>query len=270
LPQAGSEAGYNNCLSVAGSRIWFGTNNIRIYNSTNNGASWLIQNVSPYTSITSIWFDENGSSTGYCGGDSILKTTNYGANWFSIGGLGTGLIVGVAGLAMWGGNLWYVRSGSPNIYFGFGNGQWMIDNTAPAGTYRHVTTDRIPNFPFLAFAVRTNGGISHRQVFVQGIKILEGNIPEKFKLEQNYPNPFNPTTNIKFQIPKLGLAKLTVFDVLGREIEALLNVELNPGSYVVDWNASNYPSGMYFYKLEVTDPSTTLKVSETKKMVLIK
>jgi photosystem II stability/assembly factor-like uncharacterized protein len=264
LAQAGSEAGYNNCLSVAGSRIWFGTNNSRIYNTTNNGSGWVIQNVSPYTSITSIWFDENGSPTGYCGGDSILKTTNHGANWFSIGGPGTGLIVGVAGLTMWGGNLWYVRSGSPNIYFGFGNGQWFTDNTAPAGTYRHVTTDRIPNFPFLAFAVRTNGGISHKLVFVQGIKMIEGNIPEKFKLEQNYPNPFNPTANIEFQIPKLGLAKLTVFDVLGREIEALLNEELNPGSYEVSWDASGYPSGVYFYKLVSGD------FSETKKMIFIK
>ncbi|MCI0448288.1 MAG: T9SS type A sorting domain-containing protein [Chlorobi bacterium] len=282
LPQAGSEAGYNNCLSVAGSRIWFGTNNTRIYNTTNNGASWVIQNVSPYTSITSIWFDENGSSTGYCGGDSILKTTNYGTNWFSIGGPGTGLIVGVAGLTMWGGNVWYVRSGSPIIYFGFGTGQWMIDNTAPAGTYRHVATDRIPNFPYLAFAVRTNGGISYKQVFVQGIKMVEGSIPEKFYLGQNYPNPFNPVTKIRFVIPpaethSISSVQLIVFDMLGREITTLVNERLNPGTYEVSWDASNYPpgggqvpSGVYFYKLIVGDNTNNGGFTETKKMVLIK
>ena len=283
LPQAGSEAGYNNCLSVAGNRIWFGTNNSRIYNTTNNGASWVIQNVSPFTNITAIWFDENGSPTGYCGGDSILKTTNHGANWFSIGGPGSGLIVGVAGLTMWGGNLWYVRSGSPIIYFGFGTGQWLIDNTAPAGTYRHVATDRIPNFPYLAYAVRTNGGISFKQVFVQGIKSLGGNIPEKFKLHQNYPNPFNPVTKIKFDIASVGTVhlpvpqagrtvRLAVYDIVGREIANLVNEKLNPGTYEVNWDASAYPSGVYFYKLTVGDASTSLSTSftETKKMVLIK
>ncbi|MCI0715414.1 MAG: T9SS type A sorting domain-containing protein [Chlorobi bacterium] len=211
-----------------------------------------------------------------------MKTTNYGTNWFSIGGPGTGLIFGVAGLTMWGGNVWYVRSGSPIIYFGFGTGQWMIDNTAPAGTYRHVATDRIPNFPYLAFAVRTNGGISYKQVFVQGIKMVEGSIPEKFYLGQNYPNPFNPVTKIRFVIPpaethSISSVQLIVFDMLGREITTLVNERLNPGTYEVSWDASNYPpgggqvpSGVYFYKLIVGDNTNNGGFTETKKMVLIK
>jgi hypothetical protein len=64
LPQAGAEAGYNNCMSNGQNRIWFGTNNSRVYFSSNNGINWSIQNVSPETQITAIWFDENGSATG--------------------------------------------------------------------------------------------------------------------------------------------------------------------------------------------------------------
>ena len=229
LAQAGAETGYNNCLSYALNRIWFGTNNSRIYHSTNNGSSWTVQTITPETDITSIWFDINGSATGYCGGNNVLKTTNYGANWVSIGSMGTGLIVGIAGLQMWGGNLWYVRSGSNIIYFGYGTGQWMVSYTAPAGTYRHVTTDRIPSFPFIGYAVRTNGGINFTEVFVQGIHNLGGEIPEGFSLFQNYPNPFNPETNIKFQISKSGFVKLTVYDVLGMEVQIIVNEELSPG-----------------------------------------
>jgi photosystem II stability/assembly factor-like uncharacterized protein len=108
------------------------------------------------------------------------------------------------------------------------------------------------------------------------------NIPEKFSLYQNYPNPFNPVTKIKFAIPTPlnpplakggtakpgGFVKLIVYDILGREVEILINESatggLKPGTYEVEWNGSNYPSGVYFSKLTAGD------FSETKKMVLIK
>jgi len=271
LPQAGAETGFNNCLSVAIGNIWFGTNNSRIYRSSNNGANWSIQTVSPETQITAVWFDENGSSTGYCGGNTILKTTDYGANWVSIGGPGTGAILGIASLPMWGGNLWYVRSGSPSIYFGYGTGNWITEYTAPAGTYRHVTTDRIPSYPFLGFAVRTNGGISFKQVFVEGIKQLSGNIPDKFSLSQNYPNPFNPVTKIKFTVAASSfnkglqlLVRVSLFDILGREIAILVNEELKPGIYETQWDGTNFATGIYYYKL------TAGEFIDTKKMILIK
>ncbi len=274
LVQSGSETGYNNCVSVAIKRIWFGTNNSRIYYSSNNGANWSIQTASPETQITAIWFDMNGSATGYCGGNNIHKTTNYGANWVSIGGPGTGLILGVAGLTMWGGNLWYVRSGSSVIYFGYGEGTWFSQHTAPAGTYRHVTTDRIPNQPFLGYAVRTNGGISFTQIFVQGIKNLGGEIPESFSLSQNFPNPFNPNTKIRFAVTSLDnglqpIVQLKLFDVLGREVATLVNEQLQPGTYEAEFDGIDFPSGVYYYTLEA-DPETSSGFREMKKMVLIK
>ena len=89
-------------------------------------------------------------------------------------------------------------------------------------------------------------------------------ISKEFSLYQNYPNPFNPTTNIRFDLPKSGSVKLVVFDALGREVATLVNEKLAPGTYEVDWNASQYPSGVYFYKLIAGD------YVETKKMLLVK
>jgi hypothetical protein len=99
-----------------------------------------------------------------------------------------------------------------------------------------------------------------------------GQIPGCFKLYQNYPNPFNPTTKIKFEIPLTnggGLSrgmftKLTVYDILGRKIAVLIDQSMKPGTYEVEWDASNYPSGVYFYKLTAGD------FTQTKKMVLLK
>ena len=90
------------------------------------------------------------------------------------------------------------------------------------------------------------------------------NVPEEYFLLQNYPNPFNPSTTIRFDLNKSYNVKLIIFDIQGKEIATLVNEKLNPGIYKVDWNASAYPSGVYFYKL------TTNDYSDVKKMILIK
>jgi hypothetical protein len=99
-----------------------------------------------------------------------------------------------------------------------------------------------------------------------GIKKLSNEVPEKFELFQNYPNPFNPSTKIKFDIPvkSVGQTFLSVYDILGREVATLVNEKLNPGTYEVELDASNYPSGVYFHKL------TSGNFTETKRMMLIK
>jgi len=90
------------------------------------------------------------------------------------------------------------------------------------------------------------------------------NLPNKFELSQNYPNPFNPSTQINYSIPKEGFVKITVFDILGREIQTLVNEVKKPGFYAVDFKASNLSSGFYLYKLESGN------FVETKKMMLLK
>ncbi len=113
------------------------------------------------------------------------------------------------------------------------------------------------------------GGNIHRLVYdLTGIN-NNGN-PVNFSLSQNYPNPFNPTTSIKYEIPSQSLVSLKIFNVLGVEIASLVNETKQLGSYEVSWDASNFPSGIYFYELAVVDPSTSLRVTERKKMVLIK
>ncbi len=97
-----------------------------------------------------------------------------------------------------------------------------------------------------------------------GLSPNSGIIPKYFSLHQNYPNPFNPVTKINFDLPKQSNAKIIIYDLLGREVTTLVNEQLKPGSYSVDWDASGYASGVYFYSL-ITEGFT-----ETKKMVLIK
>ncbi len=89
-------------------------------------------------------------------------------------------------------------------------------------------------------------------------------IPRQFALFQNYPNPFNPNTIIKYQLPEFSKVKLTVFDVLGREVTTLVNEEKPAGSYEVDFDGTDLPSGVYFYRIE------SGSFSDTKKFVLLK
>jgi len=114
-----------------------------------------------------------------------------------------------------------------------------------------------------------NGAAVYKRTFPIGIKNISSEIPKGFSLSQNYPNPFNPVTKIRFDIPPLEgaggrIVQIKIFDILGREISTLVNEQLKPGTYEVDWNAANYPSGVYFYKL-ITDGFT-----ETRKAILIK
>ena len=107
-------------------------------------------------------------------------------------------------------------------------------------------------------------GIVYGDTCMTGVNKTYAEVPDHFSLSQNYPNPFNPNTNIKFQIAKLSDVKLIIYDVLGREITTLVNEQLKLSTYEVEWDGTNYPSGVYFYKL------ITQYYSETRKMVLIK
>lgn len=110
----------------------------------------------------------------------------------------------------------------------------------------------------------SNGSVLKYNIFTIGIIKISNEVPNGFKLSQNYPNPFNPETNIEFAIPTNSNIKLTIYDASGREIAVLANRKLEAGTYKVNWNADNLPSGVYFYKLQ------SEKYFETKKMVLVK
>jgi hypothetical protein len=91
-----------------------------------------------------------------------------------------------------------------------------------------------------------------------------GEIASSFSLGQNYPNPFNPVTKINFTLSKADFITLNIYNSLGKEVETLVNKNLGQGDYTVDWDASSFPSGVYFYRLSIDNSSIQ------KKMVLIK
>ena len=89
-------------------------------------------------------------------------------------------------------------------------------------------------------------------------------IPAEYSLSQNYPNPFNPTTNIKFALSKPAPTKISVYDLLGRTIQTLLNRKLESGYYEINFNGDNLPSGVYLYRIQ------SGSFVKTKKMLLMK
>jgi endo-1,3(4)-beta-glucanase len=97
-----------------------------------------------------------------------------------------------------------------------------------------------------------------------GIQQIGSDIPVRYNLYQSYPNPFNPSATIKFDISKNTNVKIVIYDLTGREVATLVNNELKAGTYKAEWNASQYASGAYFYKITAGD------FSETKKMILVK
>jgi hypothetical protein len=99
---------------------------------------------------------------------------------------------------------------------------------------------------------------------VSGIDPISGNIPSAYELKQNYPNPFNPATTIRFDVPKSSFIRVSVYDVLGREIENLVNEQLKAGEYMVKWDASRFASGIYFYSIAADGYQVTKKMILTK------
>lgn len=111
-------------------------------------------------------------------------------------------------------------------------------------------------------------GLMYDSIYVTSVRKID-EVQNLFSLSQNYPNPFNPSTTIKFTIPssvrrKTQDVKLTVYDILGRKVQTLLNKKLTPGSYEVKFNGNNFSSGVYFYKV------TAGEYIQTKKMLLMK
>jgi hypothetical protein len=198
----------------------------------------------------------------YAGGSNhLIKSTNYGTNWVidSVGGSGN--IVGIT-------CCWF------NFFAARGNKIYQAGSMngypAPSGNYTYID-NRGFGIWVDHYAVRSNGGITF-MTEGEGIKKISSEFPDHYSLSQNYPNPFNPSTKIKFDIPlSRGVpagqgvsVTLKIYDILGREVATLVNELLKPGTYEVEWDASNYPSGVYFYKLQ------TESFTQTKKMILLK
>jgi len=97
-----------------------------------------------------------------------------------------------------------------------------------------------------------------------GVSEMASGLPSTFELGQNFPNPFNPTTNISYSIPTTCKVTLRLFDILGREVQTLVNTVQVPGKYTVTLNAQNLATGAYIYRISADN------FGATKKLMLVK
>ncbi|RPI19726.1 MAG: T9SS C-terminal target domain-containing protein [Ignavibacteriae bacterium] len=266
LAKLSDEITFNNSMAVIGSNIWFASNKNKIYHSTDFGTTWQIQN--PYWNSSNtmsnrfVWF--NNLNNGITNVENQFSyTTNGGNNWLPMQQqLSEAIVSGITGTGMK-----YWCSIDKKIYSTTNTGtNWVLEYTSPdAYFYNYFSKSRVGT---CAWATRNNGGLS-KGTNITGISSIITEVPASYNLYQNYPNPFNPSTKIRFAVAsnvkrEMSNVKLVIFDILGKEISTLVNEKLKPGEYEVEWNASDYPSGVYFYRL-ITDG-----FSDTKKMTLVK
>lgn len=132
--------------------------------------------------------------------------------------------------------------------------------TTEANEYSFSDNDlTAENYSYRLKQVDFDGSFTYSQIAEVNIEL-----PLSFELIQNYPNPFNPSTKIKFNLPEAGNVKLTVYNLLGQEVEILINNFKEAGSHIVDFKANGLNSGVYLYRIESNG------LSEVKKMTLIK
>jgi len=238
-----------------------------VFLSSDIGKSWIpinngLRNVGDLTCKDVYSFAINGSNI-FAGtfGSGVYLSTDTGNSWSAVNSgltrksilslairdsiLFAGIYIGGVFCSINDGRSWYsVNSNLPDDYSA--QSLAIIGNNLFAGTW--------------------GNGVWQRPLseMVTGIKDPINQTPPRFMLQQNYPNPFNPSTTISFIIAERSFVSLKVFDIIGREITTIIFKELNSGSYFAKWNASNLPSGIYFYRLEAG------LLSETKKLVLMK
>ncbi len=127
----------------------------------------------------------------------------------------------------------------------------------------HSENTGLANSPWPKFG-HDNSNSGNSLIYTSAEKQEVNDLTEKFSLDPLYPNPFNPSTNIKFSLPTTSNVEITVYNVAGQLIGKLLDEEKNPGSYIINWNATNRASGMYLIRIKAND------FVQTKKCVLLK
>lgn len=227
--------------------------NWTLYNSSNSG---LLGN-----EIISLSADRSGKV--FIG--TLYGLSEYdGVNWNSY----TSIIA--KSIAVDSFNVKWIASYDGGLYK-FDGISWTVIDTSnseiPSNFLEHICIDKNNNK--WMYCTKSDGNFGAIAVFNEnGISSSVENpfleLPSEIELYQNYPNPFNSRTNIKYVIPKSGLTTLKIYDVLGNEIAVLVEEYKNSGTYEAVFNASYFPSGVYFYRLHAGD------FIETKKLILLK
>jgi len=245
-----------------------------MWKTTNAGNNWsIIYDSVGYLRNKSVQFlNENTGIKALNYPSGYYKTTNGGANWFEFSLPNS--ITADGSFKFINPNTGWISS-RPSFYYRNiiktinGGSNWivqLIDSTG--GEFNSIYAFDNNNAWICgdnnSIYKTTDGGGN------VGIILINNNIPDKFSLSQNYPNPFNPSTIIRFQIKDSKLVTLKVYDILGKEVTALVNEKLKPGKYEIQFPKNQYtnnqlPSGVYFYSLFADG-----KLIDTKKMLLIK
>lgn len=143
----------------------------------------------------------------------------------------------------------------------------IIDKlTGSVNTYIDKNADHTKSYVYRVKAYKgdVESEYSNEVSFVSVSVNEETPIPKEHSMSQNYPNPFNPVTKLKFALPQRAHIKLSIFDTLGNEIKIILNKELHAGNHEINFDASNFTSGVYFYRIQTGD------FVQTKKMILLR
>lgn len=204
-------------------------------------------------------------------GGMIFASSNLGNNWFTMPSGTTRRLTScqystnnTQKLYMVGFNGLIIKSTNNGANFGY-----QLSNTAVNLNSTFFYLDDMNGF-----ACGDNGTILRTTdgggtIFPTEIKNISSKVTGEYLLQQNYPNPFNPSTSIEFSIPKnanseLSIVNLKIYNALGKEVAVLINENLPAGAYSIQWDAKNFSSGTYYYKLSAGE------FTETKKMLLIK
>jgi subtilisin-like proprotein convertase family protein len=113
-------------------------------------------------------------------------------------------------------------------------------------------------------------GLNFNNITTDVKEVNSGELPRQYTLSQNYPNPFNPSTVIRYSLPYESNVKVSIYNMLGQKLETLVDGINKAGNFEVNFNASRYSSGVYFYTIEASSLDKTHKYRETKKMMLVK
>jgi hypothetical protein len=243
-------------LSACDSLIYASTWN-GIFVSSNGGNTWQ----QPDSTVTYVEVVGVNAGERYAGtyGSGAFRSTDFGVHWIQVNN----------GLTDWdvetfAFTAWHVFAGT------WGGGvcrstdhglNWTAINTGFG--YNYVGCLLVADSFLYAGA---NDGVWRRplsQILV-GVDDDAPRQPTEFSLEQNYPNPFNPKTNITFHIANVDIVTLAIYDVLGREVATLVNEVRHPGTYTVDFDASELSSGVYIYRMQAGDGVRAMKLVVVK------
>ena len=253
-------------LCINGSDIFAG--GTVLYRSMDNGENWdLLTNGLPNPPLNVNAFTKINSNIYISIDGGVYSTTDDGDSWNNLGLNGTN----VEEIYSYGTNLFAGVSGT-GIYLSTDNGSnWnSVNDGLPSPIYPQSFVASIDKI----FLAAWYEGLYSRPLseLVSSVEDFNNGVVPDYQLNQNFPNPFNPATSIQYAVGSEQFVSLKVYDVLGNEIATLVSEEKPAGEYEVEFDAIGLPSGIYFYKLRASNPSTSSGQGfvETKKMILLK